>query len=646
MKLNFKAILYAAATVFMTVSCEDGILDRSPNLGDVVADPVELTDVLFSDGERVKPYYQYSVKLGTAGATETSGVLLDVKFVSNEPTLHAATFAPAAAGNEHRNTYLTGANGTTLTVNGEVLPVTKGDIKLGLADGKYTLSGVVAANRALEDGKTETLYYDLSWAGGVLEFGALPVKTDLTHLLAAQSNAMMGVKTVTVKMSTSSEVYSEFDWTTFTDKWYGNGNFLAVDFYSENGYLAAGTYKASADPSAPKAGEFVIGYDFAEYNMANIGTCWWTVKDGAATAEKITAGEITVEMTADKVYTISIDNGQYYAVYTGKIPALTEPEKPQGGEDSGEGSGVVELPVLLYANPNPDYAQVVLSVASEGVSATQDATGATTYSGTGKVLNLTIHSDGNVIPTGKYDAAADTNNPNTWQTTVEFFGMKFGSTLVDVVNGTASVIDLTEGTVWVGAKEGKYIINAEVNGYKFRYTGSLGDKVTAPADDDGGYVDPEGGDEGGEGGVVALSQFWSLTDYHSQYQNNLIGMEVASAGITKGEFDWTTFTQKYEGTGNYLKFELYTADGTVAPGTYTASAENSPAEGEFGKGYEGQYGASGTIWYTIVDGVASYECITDGTATVEVDDDTYTITIESSVVNATYTGPLSAPAAN
>ena len=627
MKLNFKAILYAAATVFMTVSCEDGILDRSPNLGDVVADPVELTDVLFSDGERVKPYYQYSVKLGTAGATETSGVILDVKFVSNEPTLHAATFAPAAAGNEHRNTYLTGANGTTLTVNGEVLPVTKGDIKLGLADGKYTLSGVVAANRALEDGKTETLYYDLSWAGGVLEFGALPVKTDLTHLLAAQNNAMMGVKTVTVKMSTSSEVYSEFDWTTFTDKWYGNGNFLAVDFYSENGYLAAGTYKASADPSAPKAGEFVIGYDFAEYNMANIGTCWWTVKDGAATAEKITAGEIIVEMTADKVYTISIDNGQYYAVYTGKIPALTEPEKPQGGEDSGEGSGVVELPVLLYANPNPDYAQVVLSVASEGVSATQDATGATTYSGTGKVLNLTIHSDGNVIPTGKYDAAADTNNPNTWQTTVEFFGMKFGSTLVDVVNGTASVIDLTEGTVWVGAKEGKYIINAEVNGYKFRYTGSLGDKVTAPADDDGGYV----GDDADTFDGVELTGFGGKTDY-TGWGMQMIGLDLYSDGCTVESANWQ---YTYTGEGHYLKLEIYSADGSVAPGVYEVSSEL--AEGKVNAGND----MGGTEWFQVADGAAtSLGKVTDGTVTVEQDGDTYTIIIESTTCKARYVGTL------
>lgn len=633
MKLNFKAILLAAMVTFMSVSCEEGILDRSPKWDEVVAEKVELTDVLFSDGERVRPYYLFSVKLGTAGATETSGVVLDAKFVSNELALHAATYAPAAAGSERRNTYITGENGTKLIINGEAHQVVSGNIVVALADGNYSLSGVVKLdNEAV---------YDLGWAGGALSFGELPSLTKLTTVLAAQSNAMMGAKTVTVKLGTEG-LTSEFDMNTFQNVIKGTGSYLAVDFYSEDGYLAAGTYKPCADTANPQPGEYVIGYDFVSewFSGENWGTCWWTVGAENTVAQKLTAGDIIVEMSAEKVYTVAIDNGELYTEFTGAIPALTKPDKPQGGGDTG--SSVEELPVLLYANPNPDYFQVVLSVASEGVTASTDANGQTVYAGTGKVLNLTIHSEGNVIPTGKYDAAADTNSPNTWQTTVEFFGMKFGSTLVDVVNGAATVIDLTEGTVWVGAKDGKYIINAEVNDYKFRYTGALGENVTVPADDDGGYVDPEGGDEGGEGGAVALSQFWSLTDYHSQYQNHLIGMEVASAGVTKGEFDWTTFTQKYEGTGNYLKFELYTADGTVAPGTYTASAENSPAEGEFGKGYEGQYGASGTIWYTIVDGVASYECITDGTATIEVDGDTYTITIESSVVNATYTGKLSA----
>ena len=625
MKLNFKAILYAAVAVFMTASCEDGILDRSPNLGDVVADPVELTDVLFSEGARVKPYYQYSVKLGTAGATATSGVILDVKFVSTDLTLHAATYAPATAGNEHKNTYLTGANGTTLTVNGEVLSVVKGDIKVGLVDGNYTLSGVVAANRTLEDGKTETLYYDLSWAGGALQFGALPAKTDLTQLIAAQSNAMMGVKSVTVKVGTK-DITSQYSGYVIG----GNGNYLSVDFYSEDGYLAAGTYTASADPSAPKAGEFVIGYDLTEYNMPNIGTCWWTVKDDVATAEKITAGEIIVEMSADKVYTISIDNGKQYAVFTGAIPALTKPDKPQGGEEGG--SSVEELPVLLSAASNAQYTQIVLSIASKGVTATTDPeTYQTTYAGTGKILNLTIHAeqegDSWYIPTGKYDAADGTTNPNTWQTTVEFFGMKFGSTLVDVANGTATTVDLTEGTVWVGAKDGKYIINAEVGGYKFRYTGALGEGITVPADDDGGYV----GDDADAFDGVELTGFGGKTDY-TGWGMQMIGLDLYSDGCTVESANWQ---YTYTGEGHYLKLEIYSADGSVAPGVYEVSTELS--EGKVNAGNA----MGGTEWFQVADGTAtSLGKVEDGTVTVEKDGDNYIITIESSVCKARYTGPL------
>lgn len=621
MKLNFKAILLAAMVTFMSVSCEEGILDRSPKWDDVVAEKVELTDVLFSDGERVRPYYLFSVKLGTAGATETSGVVLDAKFVSNELALHAATYAPAAAGSERRNTYITGENGTKLIINGEAHQVVSGNIVVALADGNYSLSGVVKLdNEAV---------YDLGWAGGALQFGDLPVKTDLTSLLAAQSNAMLGAKTVTVKMATTEELYSEFDWTTFSDKWYGTGNFLAVDFYSEDGYLAAGTYTASADPSAPKAGEFVIGYDLTEYNMPNIGTCWWTVKDGVATAEKITAGEITVEMDADKVYTISIDNGQYYAVYTGAIPALTKPDKPQDGDQP---SGPEELPVLLSAAPNPDYTQVVLSVASEGVTSTTDPeTYQTTYAGTGKILNLTIHAeqeDGSwYIPTGKYDAADGTTNPNTWQTTVEFFGMKFGSTLVDVVNGTATTVDLTEGTVWVGAKDGKYIINAEVGGYKLRYTGALGESITVPADDDGGYV----GDDADTFDGVELTGFGGKTDY-TGWGMQMIGLDLYSDGCTVESANWQ---YTYTGEGHYLKLEIYSADGSVAPGVYEVSSEL--AEGKVNAGND----MGGTEWFQVADGAAtSLGKVTDGTVTVEQDGDTYTIIIESTTCKARYVGTL------
>lgn len=48
----------------------------------------------------------------------------------------------------------------------------------------------------------------------------------------------------------------------------------------------------------------------------------------------------------------------------------------------------------------------------------------------------------------------------------------------------------------------------------------------------------------------------------------------------------------------------------------------------------------GTCWWTVNDGTTSAEKILDGTLTVEVDGETYTITIESSTVNARYIGNL------
>jgi len=631
MKLNFKAILLAAMVTFMSVSCEEGILDRSPKWDDVVAEKVELTDVLFSDGERVRPYYLFSVKLGTAGATETSGVVLDAKFVSNELALHAATYAPAAAGSERRNTYITGENGTKLIINGEAHQVVSGNIVVALADGNYSLSGVVKLdNEAV---------YDLGWAGGALSFGELPALTKLTTVLAAQSNAMMGAKTVTVKLGTEG-LTSEFDMNTFQNVIKGTGSYLSVDFYSEDGYLAAGTYKPCADTANPQPGEYVIGYDFVSewFSGENWGTCWWTVGAENTVAQKLAAGDIIVEMSAEKVYTVAIDNGELYVEFTGAIPALTKPDKPQGGGDTG--SSVEEYPVLLGCTDQfEQYKQVVLQFASTDALTVDPATGA--YSGTGKVFMLTINAakdeNGDLyIPTGEYAVDPQgASQPFTWQATggMPEWNFYWGSLIYDVVNGERSVIELTEGTVWVGAKEGKYIINFESGDMKIRYTGAIQGLAT-PADDDGGYV---GGDEGGDDSTK-LTQFFAFNDY-TGWGSSLVGVEAGTDGVTRTVEGWTT---TYGGSGNYLKIEFYSADGKLAAGTYTASAENSPAEGEFGKGYDGQWGASGTTWYTVTDGEVSYEYITDGTATVEVDGDTYTIKLESSVINATYTGKLSA----
>ncbi|MBR5275354.1 MAG: hypothetical protein IKU33_08970, partial [Bacteroidales bacterium] len=87
----------------------------------------------------------------------------------------------------------------------------------------------------------------------------------------------------------------------------------------------------------------------------------------------------------------------------------------------------------------------------------------------------------------------------------------------------------------------------------------------------------------------------------------------------------------------------------LAPGTYTACATGGAiAEGEFGIGWDpgDLWGIGmvfenwGTCWWTVDNGATSAEKVVDGTLTVEVDGDTYTISLQSSTVNAQYVGTL------
>jgi hypothetical protein len=49
----------------------------------------------------------------------------------------------------------------------------------------------------------------------------------------------------------------------------------------------------------------------------------------------------------------------------------------------------------------------------------------------------------------------------------------------------------------------------------------------------------------------------------------------------------------------------------------------------------------GTCWWNVSGGAAVAESkVTDGTLTVAVDGDTFTITLKSSAVNARYVGPM------
>ena len=179
---------------------------------------------------------------------------------------------------------------------------------------------------------------------GTLPFQADPAPLSLTVLQQAQANK--DNKLVTMQLATEG-ISQEFDMTTYQNVWKGEGKYIAIDLYSEDGYLHDGQYRASAQGGVVNAGEFGIGYDATvewgdqTFTMPDWGTCLWTVTGGKATAEKITSGLIDVtsreEKVEDKDVTVwTISWGAEYpveVVFEGAIPALTKPKKPSGAFD-------------------------------------------------------------------------------------------------------------------------------------------------------------------------------------------------------------------------------------------------------------------------------------------------------------------------
>lgn len=175
--------------------------------------------------------------------------------------------------------------------------------------------------------------------------GSLPFTQDPDPLVLSvvqQAQANKDNHLVTMQLATEgiAQTMNE-SWQTV---WTGEGYYLALDLYSEDGYLHEGNYTASAEGGVVNAGEFGIGYDATvewgdqTFTMPDWGTCLWTVSGGAATAEKITAGLVNVtsreEKVDDKDVTIwTIYWGEEFPkelIFEGAIPALTKPKKPSG----------------------------------------------------------------------------------------------------------------------------------------------------------------------------------------------------------------------------------------------------------------------------------------------------------------------------
>ena len=644
MKLIYK-IFAAAASIMALSSCVESAI--GPMTGKYEKPVVYEMNTLASQSvEKGDKYRTFTVELSGDNASMT------LKMVNDKYFLADGSYTPAPADQAKKNTYIVGNGGTTFNN----IPVETGSIKVAQGEGTYSFAGMLwlADESIVEIKATVALVYEPD-----------PEPVKLSTVLSATSNLANGVQTVTMQLAQDG-IYSETDKTTWQTIWHGEGNYLAIDLYSADGYLHEGTYSASAVGGVVSEGEFGIGYDttvdwgWGPMEMKDWGTCWWSVSNGAATAKKILEGTINVSKKGSK-WVIELISGEgkemIWAKFEGAVDALTD----GGSEDDAD---YIELTTLLSATKNQGL--LTINMAQDGISSTTDPnTWQTTWEGEGNYLATDIYSPDGKLYTGEYKACAVGGTVGEgefgigYDTTVDWgWGpievKDWGTCWWTVADGATSAEKILDGTMTV-AMEGDNVViklKSSIVNAKFTYpVAQFVDGTGAPIE-----VVNLGGGEGPKPApnyteftkllIVQPNQGYDesgqptgeYTSFTLKVGTNGMNTEV----VNNGWYDET----KIMGTGQVLSIDFYTADGTVAAGTYTACEVGGTInEGEFGIGYDVEMWGNKMVWGTCVtayesDTAGTIKKVTDGTVTVEISGDVYTITLESSNINAQYIGSL------
>ena len=649
MKLIYK-IFAVAASILALSSCVESAI--GPMTGKYEKPVVYEMNTLASQSvEKGDKYRTFTVELSGDNASMT------LKMVSDKYFLADGSYTPAPADQAKKNTYIVGNGGTTFNN----IPVETGSIKVAQGEGTYSFAGMLwlADESVIEIKSTVALVYE-----------ADPEPIRLTTLLSATSNVASGTKSLTINLGTDG-ISSTSEPPTWQPVWTGTGNYLALDIYSADGYLHEGTYTASAAGGTINEGEFGIGWDPGDiWNIGiafeNWGTCWWDVAGGAATInQKVTEGSVTVTRKGSK-WVIELVSGEgksmLWTKFEGAIDALTDPAL--GGGGNVDDTDYVELTKLLSATKNQGL--LTINMAQDGISSTTDPnTWQTIWEGEGNYLAADIYSADGKLYTGEYKACAVGGAVGEgefgigYDTTVDWgwgpMEMKdWGTCWWTVADGATSAEKVLDGTMTV-AMEGDNVViklKSSIVNAKFTYpVAQFVDGTGAPIE-----VVNLGGGEGPEP-APDYTEFTKLLIVQPNQGYNESGqptgeytsftLKVGTDGmytevVNNGWYDET----KIKGTGQVLSIDFYTADGTVAAGTYTACEVGGTInEGEFGIGYDVEMWGQKMVWGTCVtpyesDTAGTIAKVTDGTVTVEISGDVYTITLESSNINAQYIGSL------
>ena len=302
MKLIYKVFAAAAGILALSSCVEDAI---QPLTGKYEKPATyELNTLAAQSVEKGDKTRTFTVELSGSNAT------LSMKLVGDKYFLADGSYTPATADQAKKNTYIVGNGGTTFNN----IPVESGSIKIAQGTGTYIFSGILwLADESIVDFKsTVNLAYEPD-----------PEPIKLTQVISATSNVANGTNSVTINLGTDG-ISSTTDPTTWQTIWTGEGNYLAVDFYSADGFLYPGTYKPSATGGVIAEGEYGIGWDPGDLwgigmVFENWGTCWWAVSGGAAVAEaKVLDGTLTVAVDGD-TYTITLESSVVNAQYVGPM---------------------------------------------------------------------------------------------------------------------------------------------------------------------------------------------------------------------------------------------------------------------------------------------------------------------------------------
>ena len=465
--------------------------------------------------------------------------------------------------------------------------VQKGFITVGKKGTDYQITATL-------DGKV------YAWEGS-LPFKADPDPVRLSVVLSAQSNVANGVNSLTMSLATPG-ISSGYD-ENWQEVWTGEGGYLALDLFSDDGYLHEGTYTPSAEGGVINEGEFGIGWDPGDiygigWEFTDWGTCWWDVKDGGKTATKITTGVVTVSRE-DKVWTIAWgDKRPTEYVFTGEIPALTKPDKPSG-------------PAVLDYLYTEGELQPVTDQSGNLVSGVwKHPISITDKNGTERAYLELLIAEGETNYEGSYPSTSYASQAGQMADGWEFDGTAWGMGFME-----GGSYYMTESGEKIRLTAGAYTVEVtKVAEGAYRFTCSLFDFAAAGPD-----YDPGQGGGGETGDDVSGDVVLKITSGLSYSMEDITaGNTSADGSALSGMTLWRVTVS--DGSGTVAAFDLGTDAGKEdISGAYSVmSYPDAPGKAGNGWGFAawGMFGGC----YFIVDG-AYYFIPIDATVNVSANAD-------------------------